>query len=279
MAQPLSVAARLGRGLEPLVGAAARVVSRWALLPRRGTLRLEGLGAQVRLLQDAHGVLHIRAASDADAFLAQGFCHAVDRFFQMDMLRRVLRGRLAETVGERRLGARSFPPFGEQSTTLDADRLMRAFDLVGAARRYLAVTGGEDRRLLDAYVRGVNAALVLLRRHRPLEHRLLRLPLLPWNALDSVLVAKGMALGLSFKWRTAPVLAAIAGRLGERPRLLDALLPRAPEPAEAAVARVVTRGIEEALAFLPTTTAAQGSNAFVVGRGLSASGAPLLASD
>ena len=56
---------------------------------------------------------------------------------------------------------------------------MRSFDLRRAAVAYLAHGGEEGRLLLDAYVRGVNAALRILRRRRPLEHRLLRLPLEP----------------------------------------------------------------------------------------------------
>ncbi len=279
MAQRLTLgraAARVvARGAAPAIGAA----SRRGVLPARGTLRVPGLAAKVTVRLDAHGVPQVRARTDEDALFAQGFLHARDRFFQMDMLRRVLRGRLAETVGERRLGDRSVPPFGAQSTTVDADRLVRAFDLVRAARRYLAEAPAEGRLLLDAYVRGVNRALVLLRSRRPLEHRLLRLALLDWTPVDSLLVAKGMALGLSFKWRTAPVFGAMAEHLAGRRTLLDAILPRPPGPGAAGLARLVDRGVEQALVFLPAPLPLRGSNAFLVGAGRSRSGMPLLASD
>ena len=265
-----------GRVLEPVVHAA----SRRGIVPHRGRVRLPGLDDEVAVRFDDHGVPHIRAGSVADAFLAQGFCHALDRFFQMDMLRRVLRGRLAETIGEVRLGANSLPPFGTTSTSTDADRLMRCFDLTRAARRYHESTQDQEGRvLLDAYVAGVNAAIPYLRRCRPLEYRILRLPLVPWTGVDSILVAKGMALGLSFKWRSAPVLAALVERLGDRSDLRDTLLPRAPGAGAPAVTELLASGLAPALAFLPTPSRAQGSNAFVVGSGRSRSGHPLVASD
>ncbi len=262
-------------GLGPALAAA----SRRAILPARGRERVRGIAAPVLVHTDGHGIPHVRARTDADAFFAQGWVHARDRFFQMDMLRRVLRGRLAETVGEKPLPDPGLPPLGLQKTTTDADRLMRALDVVGASRRYLAGAGEEDRHLLDAYVAGVNEALGRQRRHPPLEHRLLRLPLVPWSPVDSLVIAKGMALGLSFKWRTAPVFGAIAARLADRPDLLAALLPASPRADERAMFTVVAEGIGEALAFLPSTTPPAGSNAFVVGRARSRSGAPLLASD
>ncbi len=245
-------------------------------LPRR--VRVGGLGAPVRVRLDEDGVPHIRARSDADAFCAQGYCHGLWRFFQMDMLRRVLRGRLAEVVGDRPLGPLALPPFAGRSTTADADRLMRALGLLEAARRVWDGASAEGRALLGAYVAGVNSAVAALRRRRPLEHRLLGLSLKPWSPVDSILVSKGMALGLSFKWRAAPVFGALAGRLGGDPALLRALLPTLPAEEALAVTRLAATpggGLPPFLPFAP----AVGSNAWVVGAGRSRSGKPLLACD
>ena len=72
---------------------------RAALPPLDGTLRVAGLAASVEVLRDPEGVPHIRAASQRDAFLAQGFVHAQDRLFQMELnLRRGL-GRSAVLIG------------------------------------------------------------------------------------------------------------------------------------------------------------------------------------
>jgi penicillin amidase len=58
-----------------------------------------GLGADVQVYYDSVGVPHVVASSDDDASFAIGYVHARDRFFQMDFLRHVARGTLAEMAG------------------------------------------------------------------------------------------------------------------------------------------------------------------------------------
>jgi len=270
---------RLGGWLAGAVKLALTARSRATLPPHRGVLRVRGMVGGARVIFDAHGVPHVRAAGDSDAFAALGVCHALDRFFQMDLMRRALAGGTSAVVGERPLGDLGFPPFGAKRTTVDADRLLLALDVVPSAQRTLEHADDEGRALLDAYVAGVNAGLEILRLRRPLEHQLLRLELVPWRPVDSLIVAKGMALGLSFKWRSVPVLAAVAERLAHRPAHLEALLPQAPAEACVAQARWLVEGVSGALAFLPGAPAGVGSNAFLLGQGRSRSGSPLLAND
>src|SRR5262249_37506495 len=106
------------------------------------------------------------------------------------------------------------------------------------------------------------------------------LPIEEWTALDSALVGKGMALALSFKWRVAPVAAALAVALKDRPDRLGALLPRPPSggPATARV-RVEARGLAQALSFVGWEAHVAGSNAWVVGGARAAAGKPILAAD
>ena len=47
---------------------------------------------------------HIYADNDNDAYFALGYCMAQDRLFQMDMLRRAIRGRLSEILGKDMVG-------------------------------------------------------------------------------------------------------------------------------------------------------------------------------
>jgi penicillin G amidase len=270
---------RLDGWLARVVRAGLLVGARRRAPRHAGTIRVRGMLGGARVLFDAHGVPHVRAASDQDALAALGTCHALDRFFQMDMLRRALAGRLTETVGERVLGDLGFPPFGSKRTTLDADRLVRALDVVPSAQRTLDAADEEGRALLDAYVAGVNAGIEALRRARPLEHRLLSLDLEPWTPLDSLVAAKGMALGLSFKWRSVPVVAALAERLADRPAHLAAVLPRAPGADALAHLTWFAEGVGEALGFLPAAPGGVGSNAFLVGGGRTRSGSPILAND
>ncbi len=270
---------RLGGWLARAVKLALTARSRAALPPHRGVLGVRGMLGGARVVFDEHGVPHVRAAGDGDVFAALGVCHALDRFFQMDLMRRALSGGTSAVVGERPLGDLGFPPFGAKRTTVDADRLLLALDVVPSAQRTLERADDEGRGLLEAYAAGVNAGVEVLRRCRPLEHRLLDLELLPWRPVDSLIVAKGMALGLSFKWRSAPVLAAVAERLAAKPEHLEALLPRSPEAACVAQARWFVEGLGGALAFLPSAPAGVGSNALLLGAGRSRSGSPLLAND
>ena len=64
-----------------------------------GAERLAGLSAEVRVWRDGYGVPHIFAASMDDAARTLGYAHASERMFQMEILRRVGQGRMAEIQG------------------------------------------------------------------------------------------------------------------------------------------------------------------------------------
>ena len=63
------------------------------------------LSDDVVVIRDEWGVPHIYASKMTDLTFALGYCHAQDRFFQMDMLRRLVRGKLSEFVGESMLSS------------------------------------------------------------------------------------------------------------------------------------------------------------------------------
>ena len=71
----------------------------------------------------------MRGESFDDVLRGQGYLHAQERFFQMDLLRRSSAGELAELFGERALAAdRGQRPFGyrEQRAALARDAAGRA---------------------------------------------------------------------------------------------------------------------------------------------------------
>jgi len=76
-----------------------------------------------------------------DLFFGNGFVHAQDRLWQLELMRRVGSGRLSELFGE---------------STLDADRLMRRIGLRRIAEREAALLGPVARGAYEAYARGVN---------------------------------------------------------------------------------------------------------------------------
>ncbi|MDE0259256.1 MAG: penicillin acylase family protein [Gammaproteobacteria bacterium] len=141
---------------------------------------LAGLEQPVEILRDSLGVPHVWAGSLADAVFAQGYLHATDRLWQLEMFRRVAQGRLSELFGEE---------------TLDADRFLRALGLARAGRE-TAVSEG-TRALVEAYARGVNAAMAGWRGLLPPEFVLLRAGFETWELEHSLAVEKIMAWDLS----------------------------------------------------------------------------------
>jgi len=156
-----------------------------ASLPQvRGERAVPGLAAAVAVERDALGVPTIRAASRLDAARALGFVHAQDRFFQMDLLRHVGAGEVAELVG---------PP------ALKGDELRRLHRFRALAERALAGATPAERALLDAYTAGVNAGLRSLG-DKPFEYLLLRAEPRPWKPEDSLLAVYAMYFILN-DWR------------------------------------------------------------------------------
>ncbi|MCP4654473.1 MAG: penicillin acylase family protein [bacterium] len=149
-------------------------------------IQVSGLSTDALVVYDSDGVPHIFSDSDHDTFLLLGYIHAQDRFFQMDSLRRTFSGTLAELVG---------------ASALPSDVQFRTFGLRRAAEESLTgyKEAGLDETLamLDAYAAGVNHYL----RTNPLPPEYAGLELTqaePWTPLDSVVVMKGLAFGLSF---------------------------------------------------------------------------------
>src|SRR5262249_15631360 len=117
-------------------------------------LHVPGLGAPVQVLRDAQGMPHIRAHSMEDVCFAQGYVTAQDRLWKMDMSRRFAAGELAEILGE---------------SVVRFDREQRILGLAQAAERGAAALRPEERTLMDAYARGVNAFLESHRKRLPIE--------------------------------------------------------------------------------------------------------------
>ncbi len=70
-------------------------------LPKvEGTLEIIGLKERVEIIRDRWGVPHIYAADLEDLFFAQGYVHAQDRLWQMELNRRLANGRLSEIFGK-----------------------------------------------------------------------------------------------------------------------------------------------------------------------------------
>ncbi|MCZ6840952.1 MAG: penicillin acylase family protein [Alphaproteobacteria bacterium] len=225
------------------------------------------LGGQVTVIRDANAVPHIFADSPLDAYRALGYLHAQDRFFQMELARRIGTGRLSELVG---------------ATGLRIDRFMRTLGIGRLAEAAVINMAPATLETLDAYTEGVNAWLQSPHTGRPPELIFLGVTPEPWRAADSAIWGRLMALLLSGNWTDELLRAQLASRLDAQQ--IDDLWPGEPSDSPTTLASVAGlirqidfAGIERAIPdFLFQASA---SNQWVVDGNRSATGKPMLAND
>lgn len=138
-----------------------------------GDFTVAGLDGPVEIAFDARGVPRIDARSERDAAFALGWCHASERLFQMDLVRRLARGELSAIFG---------------AMAYDTDVRQRQIGFGRRADAAVAALSPERRAILERYAAGVNAWVeqaALL----PPEFFLLRYEPRAWSVGDSLAVA------------------------------------------------------------------------------------------
>ena len=196
------------------IGALAWVTGR-ALPQTSGTLTVPGLERPVTVVRDVAGIAHIRAETVHDLFMAQGFVHAQERMWQMEVWRHISAGRLAEMFGE---------------SQLDTDRFIRTLGWRQATERDLAAMAPEARAVVDAYAEGVNAWLDQERDSLGLAFLVTGTKPEPWTALDSVGWQKVQAWNLGSNMDEELFRFLADARLGD-PARTDELFPPYPDGA------------------------------------------------
>lgn len=287
---------RIGRavlvGLTLLILGLALTATAWLRAPfptLEGALRLPGLSAPVEVYRDKWGTPHLYAQNQRDLLLAQGYTHAQERFWQMEMARRLAEGRLAEVLG---------PP------AIDSDLFARNVGWNRVAAATLADYKANDPdtlAALQAYSDGVNAYLAEHGANVSINQRILGLTGRPttieaWRPLDSLAYAVYLSWFISGSGILDYAEYGIYGALG--PELALAALPDypaagpviAPDWSDAPTGASV--GSPDVLAD-PGRVSLQligrppvwggpgrtGSNAWALSGQYTASGAPLLAND
>lgn len=277
------------------------VVVRRPLPQTDGELEIAGLEGPVEVRRDAQGVPHLYGDSVDDLLTAQGFVHAQDRFYEMDVRRHITAGRLSELFGE---------------ATVETDAMVRTMGWRRVAERELALVSPATRSALQSYADGVNA---YLDSHAPSEMAvqytvlgLTGLDYTPeaWTPVDSLAWLKAMAWDL--RGNLDEEVARVVTGIDHTPEEVEELFPRypygrnrpvlaggglvdgvfepaatgtttrVPRPAWTAGQRRLVGEVGDAVARMPALLGRGddvGSNSWVVSGDNSSTGAPLLAND
>ncbi|HEY4362781.1 MAG TPA: penicillin acylase family protein [Bryobacteraceae bacterium] len=158
----------------------------WRSLPETSGTLAAPVSGKATVARDARGVPHISAESWQDAVFLQGYVTAQDRMWQMDGLRRLAAGELAEVVGK---------------AGLESDRESRRWRMARIAEAQERNLTPESRAVLAAYARGVNFYLETHRGRLAPEFVLLNYEPRPWRVRDSLLAFLEMNRRLTQTWR------------------------------------------------------------------------------
>src|SRR5512135_421044 len=146
-------------GLAGLAGGAYYMLMHRPLPKVKGEISFPGLHEPVEIITDRYGVPHIYAQNEDDLYFAQGYIHASERMWQLELNRRISSGRLSEIFGD---------------LALETDRFARRLGMHRAANDAVKQMPEHSKRILDAYAQGVNAYITRNQNKLPVEFTILR---------------------------------------------------------------------------------------------------------
>jgi penicillin G amidase len=170
----------------------ATTADRLAAVPRHGL----PLNEAVEIHWNDHQIPFIEAGTDEDLAVALGVVHAHLRLGQIEIMRRIAHGRVAEMIG----------PLG-----IEIDRSLRLMDLGRAVPDIIAGLTPETRRWAEAFVRGINHSL-LHATVLPHEFAVLGIAREPWTLTDLFTLARLSSADIS--WLIWARLLRVRSRLG-----------------------------------------------------------------
>jgi len=168
---------------------------------------LSGMQDSVKIYRDQYAVPHILARNESDLYRAFGYCMAQDRIWQMDLLRRVTQGRLAEIFGK---------------DLVEYDLLMRSLRITAKSKRIYARSDSSVKIALQAFSDGINQYLETHQKSLPLEYSLLNYKPDKWQPIHSINLIGYMAWNLTFPWENEVMLYKIKQKTGSK---YEQLLP------------------------------------------------------
>ncbi len=241
----------------------------------------EGAGydvsAPVQIIRDKYGVPHIKAENDVDLFYALGYSMAQDRYFYLDLMRRLAKGDILGLIG-------NIPSY-KSYDLVSMMKIIRALDYEGQAKAGIENMDKDDLELLVAFTSGMNRYLDDAGHTIP-QYQFFKTVPEEWRPEDSLACA--MFFGLTMTWSSFSYeyyYTRLAREIGhEKARLF---LHDYPEDAPTAVEDYAPLARNEQildkafsmLGFAGNLWTSPGSNNWVVSGQKSESGKPILCND
>ncbi|MCH3881873.1 MULTISPECIES: penicillin acylase family protein [Tenacibaculum] len=183
-----------------LLVAGAWIFSRTLHPTYNGELELTNISDKVTVYYDEVGVPHINAENQQDAYVALGYVHAQDRLWQMELIRRISAGRLAELFGK---------------DLVRTDKFFSGLGIEEAAEKTIENLDKNSNayKLTEAYLNGINQ--FIREGTTPLEFHLIGLEKEEYTVKDIYNVFGYMAFSFAVAHKTDPMLTEVKEKLGD----------------------------------------------------------------
>ncbi|GAB2486540.1 penicillin acylase family protein [Algoriphagus taiwanensis] len=173
-----------------------------------GEVSLPGLSQSTEVYFDEYGIPHIYAQNESDAYRALGYIHAQERLFQLEMMRRVGSGTLAEFLGK---------------DLLEVDQFFHTLGIPKHAKESTETLIAQGttpwRTASEAYIEGVNEFIA--HGNLPVEYLLLGEKPRPYTLEDMHSIVGYMSFTFAMAVKTDPLLTKISRNFG--PEYLNSL--------------------------------------------------------
>ncbi|MBR9854121.1 MAG: penicillin acylase family protein [Algicola sp.] len=165
-----------------------------------GKKPLVGISNEVTTYFDPYGIPHIYAENEKDALRALGYVHAQDRLWQMELLRRVAKGRLAEVFGE---------------DMVKTDKFFLSLGIDDHTQKTVSELDKNSEAIVlsQAYLDGVNE--FIKNGPTPVEFYLTGLEKEPFTINDVYNAVGYMAFSFAMAHKTDPLLTSMRNKLGD----------------------------------------------------------------
>ncbi len=157
-------------------------LSKKAIPDYNQNVELRGLTDEVSVYRDSLAIPHIYAKNELDLYRTVGFVMAQDRMWQMDLLRRVTQGRLAEIFGE---------------DLVKTDLFLRALRIPDKSKMMMTDLSAEQKAALEAFADGVNQYIEQYADKLPPEFSILGYKPDKWEPGNSLNITGYMAWDLA----------------------------------------------------------------------------------